>query len=221
MAPDLVLYSYWRSSAAYRVRIALNLKGLPYEIRPVHLVNNGGEQHSPDYKALNPQELLPSLVDQGQVFTQSMAIVEYLDETYPGQPLLPKEPAGRARVRALAQVVGCDVHPLGNLRVLQYLVAQFGLDESAKGVWSRHWITEGLSALESMLAGNVATGRFCHGDTPTLADVCLIPQVYNAVRWKLPLEDFPTIQRIHEACQALDAFRTAAPEVQPDAPPPA
>jgi len=220
MSQDLVLYGYWRSSAAYRVRIALNLKGLAFESRPVHLIQNGGEQHGADYRALNPQELVPSLVDHGQVFTQSMAIIEYLEETRPQPPLLPADAVGRARVRALAQVVGCDVHPLGNLRVLQHLVAQFGADDSAKGVWSRHWIGEGFRALETMLAGDVDTGRFCHGDTPTLADACLVPQVYNALRWKLPMEDFPTIRRIYDACEALEAFQRAAPEVQSDAPAP-
>lgn len=218
MGQDLVLYGYWRSSAAYRVRIALNLKGLAYESRAVHLVNNGGEQHAPDFQALNPQELVPCLVDRGHVLTQSMAILEYLDDTHPAVPLLPTDPAGRARVRALAQVVACDIHPLGNLRVLQHLVTQFGADDAAKGVWSRHWIGLGLAALETMLAGNVATGRFCHGDAPTIADACLVPQVYNAIRWKIPLDDYPTIARIHDACLALDAFQRAAPEAQPDAP---
>jgi maleylacetoacetate isomerase len=212
------LYGYWRSSAAYRVRIALNLKGLAYESRPIHLIREGGEQHAPDYQALNPQGLVPALVDGGRVFTQSMAIIEYLDETRPTPALLPTDPVGRARVRALAQLVSCDVHPLGNLRVLQHLVAQFGADDAAKGVWSRHWISEGLKALEVMLAANVATGRFCHGDTPTMADACLVPQIYNAQRWKLPLDDYPTIQRIHAACQELEAFQRAAPEAQSDAP---
>lgn len=220
MAQDLVLYGYWRSSAAYRVRIALNLKGLAYESRPIHLVRDGGEQHAPDYQALNPQELVPCLVDGGQVFTQSMAIIEYLDETRPMPPLLPADPAGRARVRALAQLLACDIHPLGNLRVLQYLGAQFQANDAVKGIWSRHWIAEGFKALEMMLAGHVATGRFCHGDTPTLADACLVPQFYNAVRWKLPLDDYPTIRRIHEACSELEAFRRATPEAQADAPPP-
>lgn len=219
MSQDLVLYGYWRSSAAYRVRIALNLKGLSYESKPVHLVNQGGEQHLPDFQALNPQELVPCLLDNGRVFTQSMAIMEYLDETHPSPPLLPADPVGRARVRALAQIIGCDVHPLGNLRVLQRLATQFEADDAAKGVWSRHWIGLGLQAMEAMLAGNVATGRFCHGDTPSMADACLVPQVYNAVRWKLPLDDYPTIHRIHEACQSLEAFQRAAPEAQPDAPP--
>jgi maleylacetoacetate isomerase len=218
MGRDLVLYGYWRSSAAYRVRIALNLKGVAYESRAVHLVNHGGEQHAPDFHALNPQELVPCLVDDGQVFTQSMAIMEYLDETRPAVPLLPADAAGKARVRALSQVIACDVHPLGNLRVLQHLVSQFGADDAAKGAWSRHWIGLGFQAMEAMLAGNVATGRFCHGDTPGMADACLIPQVYNAVRWKLPMDDFPTIRRINDACQSLEAFQRAAPEAQPDAP---
>ncbi|MEV8521828.1 maleylacetoacetate isomerase [Dyella marensis] len=218
MTSDLVLYGYWRSSAAYRVRIALNLKGLAYESRPVHLVRDGGEQHQQAYRALNPQELVPCLVDGAQVLTQSMAIMEYLDETHPAPALLPPDAAGRARVRSLAQLLACDVHPLGNLRVLQYLGNELHADEAVRGSWSRHWIGEGFRALEAMLAGNAATGRFCHGDQPTLADACLVPQHYNALRWKLPMEEFPTIRRIVEACQALDAFKRAVPEAQPDAP---
>ena len=218
MTSDLVLYGYWRSSAAYRVRIALNLKGLAYESRPVHLVRDGGEQHQQAYRALNPQELVPCLVDGAQVLTQSMAIMEYLDETHPAPALLPPDAAGRARVRSLAQLLACDVHPLGNLRVLQYLGNELHADEAVRGSWSRHWIGEGFRALEAMLAGHAATGRFCHGDQPTLADACLVPQHYNALRWKLPMEEFPTIRRIVEACQALDAFKRAVPEAQPDAP---
>jgi len=218
MTSDLVLYGYWRSSAAYRVRIALNLKGLAYESRPVHLVRDGGEQHQQAYRALNPQELVPCLVDGAQVLTQSMAIMEYLDETHPAPALLPPDAAGRARVRSLAQLLACDVHPLGNLRVLQYLGNELHADEAVRGNWSRHWIGEGFRALEAMLAGHAATGRFCHGDQPTLADACLVPQHYNALRWKLPMEEFPTIRRIVEACQALDAFKRAVPEAQPDAP---
>lgn len=220
MSQELVLYGYWRSSAAYRVRIALNLKGLAYESRPVHLVRDGGEQHQPDYRALNPQELVPCLVDRGQVFTQSTAIMEYLEETHPSPPLLPADPAGRARVRALAQLLACDVHPLGNLRVLQYLGSTFQADDVVRGEWSRHWIGEGFRALEAMLARHAATGRFCHGDRPTIADACLVPQHYNALRWKLPMDEFPTLRRIVEACQELDAFKRAAPEAQADAPPP-
>ncbi len=220
MSQELVLYGYWRSSAAYRVRIALNLKGLAYESRPVHLVRDGGEQHQPDYRALNPQELVPWLVDRGQVFTQSTAIMEYLEETHPLPPLLPADPAGRARVRALAQLLACDVHPLGNLRVLQYLGSTFQADDAVRGEWSRHWIGEGFRALEAMLARHAAPGRFCHGDRPTIADACLVPQHYNALRWKLPMDEFPTLRRIVEACHELDAFKRAAPEAQADAPPP-
>ncbi len=218
MGSELVLYSYWRSSAAYRVRIALNLKGLDYAIRPVHLLNNGGEQHAEAYRKLNPQEQLPTLLDGDRVLCQSMAIVEYLEETRPEVPLMPADPAGRARVRALAQLVACDIHPLGNLRVLQALEKQFGAGQEQKGEWSRHWISLGLHALEAELAGSPSTGRFCHGDTPTLADICMVPQFYNAVRWHVDLSDCPTLVRIHEACAELDAFRRAAPEMQVDAP---
>jgi maleylacetoacetate isomerase/maleylpyruvate isomerase len=218
MASGLALYGYWRSSAAYRVRIALNLKGLDYTSHPVHLVKDGGEQHAATYAAMNPQQLVPTLRDGGQVLTQSLAIMEYLDETRSQPPLLPPDAHGRARVRALAQLVACDVHPLGNLRVLQYLERELGADEARRGEWSRHWIAAGFTALESMLAGDKATGRYCHGDTPGLADACLVPQVYNARRWKLSLDDYPTIRRIDEACNELEAFRAAAPEAQPDAP---
>jgi maleylacetoacetate isomerase/maleylpyruvate isomerase len=218
MASDLALYGYWRSSAAYRVRIALNLKGLAYETRPVHLLRDGGEQHAASYRALNPLELIPSLIDGEQTITQSMAIMEYLDETRPTPALLPVDPAGRARVRALALTLACDVHPLGNLRVLQYLESQLNADEAARGEWSRHWIAVGFKALEATLADSAATGRFCHGDAPGLADACLVPQFYNALRWKLPVDGYPTIRRIYDACQQMDAFQRAAPEKQPDAP---
>ena len=217
MASDLVLYSYWRSSAAFRVRIALNLKGLHYETRAIHLLREGGEQHSPAYAALNPQELVPTLLDGERVLTQSMAILEYLDETRPQPSLLPADAAGRARVRALAQVVGCDIHPIGNLRVLQWIGSQFNADDEQKSVWMRHWVSTGLHALETMLASSKDTGRYCHGDTPGLADACLVPQVYNARRWKVPLGDYPTILRIDATCATLDAFHNAMPEQQPDA----
>jgi len=218
MPPQLVLYSYWRSSAAFRVRIALNLKGLPYQTRAVHLVRDGGEQHAPAYMALNPQELVPTLIDGDRVITQSMAIAEYLDEVHPQPPLLPSDALGRARVRTLAQLVACDIHPLGNLRVLQQLAAQFGANDEQKGEWMRHWIASSFQALEAMLADSKHTGRFCHGDTPGLADLCLVPQLYNARRWKMPLDAYPTIVRIDAACMELDAFQAAAPEQQPDAP---
>lgn len=220
MAEGLVLYGYWRSSAAYRVRIALQLKGLAYEYRPVHLARDGGEQHAPAYAGLNPQELVPSLVDGERVFTQSLAIIEYLDEIYPESPMLPIDTRGRARVRALAQMVACDIHPLGNLRVLQHLERELGADEAQRAAWSRHWIAVGFAALEAMLSNDVNTGTFCYGDEPGLADACLVPQVYNAQRWKLSLDGYPTIRRIHAACQRLEAFRAAAPEAQVDAPPP-
>lgn len=220
MADGLVLYGYWRSSAAYRVRIALNLKGLDYESRPVHLVRDGGQQHAAAYRDINPQQLVPCLLDGDRVITQSLAIMEYLDETRPESDtaLLPVDARGRARVRALSMVVACDTHPLGNLRVLQRLESQFGADEPQRAEWSRHWIGTGLAALEAILADNAATGRFCHGETPGMADICLVPQVYNALRWKLPMDSFPTVWRIHQACNELEAFRRAAPEVQPDAP---
>ena len=246
MPSGLVLYGYWRSSAAYRVRIALALKGLAWESRPVHLVKDGGEQHAAGYAAMNPQQMVPTLRDGERVLTQSLAIMEYPEETRPAPPLLPADARGRARVRALAQMIACEIHPLNNLRVLQYLVRTLKVDEDAKnewyrhwvrggleaferelgageaqrGAWSRHWIASGFAAMEAMLAGNAATGRYCHGDTPGLADACLVPQVYNARRWKLPLDDYPTIRRIDAACGELEAFRGAAPEAQPDAPAP-
>ena len=214
----LQLYSYFRSSAAYRVRIALELKGLPYSYVPVHLLKDGGAQHAPQYQRLNPAELVPTLVDEdGHALGQSLAIMEYLDETQPAPALLPHDALGRARVRALAQTVACEIHPLNNLRVLQYLERDLSVTAAAKSGWYRHWITLGFTALERMLADNSATGRFCHGDSPGLADCCLIPQVANARRFDTPLEAFPTIRRIEETCLALPAFQRAAPQVQPDA----
>lgn len=220
MATGLVLYSYWRSSAAYRVRIALNLKGLEYETRPVHLVQDGGQQHAPAFKALNPQGLVPCLLDGGRVLTQSLAIMEYLDEMHPEleTALLPVDARGRAQVRALAMAITCDIHPLGNLRVMQELDAEFGASEEQRATWSRHWMAVGFKAIEEELIDSAATGRYCHGETPSMADACLIPQVYNALRVKLPMDDYPTIERIYRACNLLEAFQRAAPEVQPDAP---
>lgn len=214
----LQLYSYFRSSASYRVRIALNLKGLPFEYVPVHLLKDGGQQHSADYQRINPAELVPALVDGGQAIGQSLAIMEYLDETRPELPaLLPRDALGRARVRGLAQSIACEIHPLNNLRVLQYLENDLKLDEATKATWYRHWITLGFTALEAMLANNAHTGTFCHGETPGMADCCLIPQIANSRRFDTPLEAFPTIRRIETACLALDAFAKAAPQVQPDA----
>lgn len=210
------LYTYFRSSAAYRVRIALNLKGLAYEAVPVHLLKDGGRQLQDDHRDINPSALLPALVDEGATLTQSLAIIEYLDEVHPLAPLLPRDALGRARVRALAQMVACDIHPLNNLRVLKYLKHTLAVQEEAKNAWYRHWVCVGLAAIEAHLARDADTGRFCHGDTPTVADCCLIPQVFNAQRFAVDLGPYPTIARIDAACTELPAFAAAHPERQPD-----
>jgi len=214
----LQLYTYFRSSAAYRVRIALALKGLAYESLPIHLLHDGGQQFTSAYRATNPQALVPSLQTDAGVLTQSLAIIEYLEETAPGQgsALLPADALGRARVRALAQAVACDIHPLNNLRVLRYLTRELAVDEEAKNRWYRHWVEEGLAVFERRLDDGQA-GRFCHGDTPTLADCCLVPQVYNAQRFKVDLGAYPEISRINAECMRLPEFAAAAPENQPDA----
>jgi len=210
------LYGYFRSSAAYRVRIALNLKGLTPEGSYVHLQK--AQQRADDFLALNPQGLVPALVtDQGDVLTQSLAIVEWLDETHPSPPLLPADAPGRARVRSIAQAIACDIHPLNNLRVLNYLTHTLGVSDEQRNGWYRYWVDLGFEALERRLSREAATGRFCHGDAPTLADVCLVPQVANARRFKIDLSPYPTLVRIDAACQALPAFAAAAPERQPDA----
>lgn len=211
----LKLYSYFRSSAAYRVRIALALKGLDYETVPVHLVR--GEQQAPAYTALNPAGLVPTLADEGRVLTQSLAIIEYLDERHPHPALLPGTPADRARIRALALSIACDIHPLNNTRVLKVLTQDLGVSEQGKTAWYRHWVEQGLAAVERMLAEDAHTGDFCHGDTPTLADCCLVPQVFNAQRFDCRLDHVPTVMRIHAHCEALEAFQRTAPGVQPDA----
>jgi maleylacetoacetate isomerase len=217
MSSELTLYSYWRSSASYRVRMALNLKDLSYSIRPVHLVRDGGEQLAPDYARLNPQRLVPTLVDGPSVLTQSMAILEYLDERHPDPPLLPADSAARARVRALANAIASDLHPLNNLRVLKYLVGELGIGEDAKLQWYRHWTESGLAAVEAMLADSRETGRFCHGDRPTIADCCLLPQVYNAHRYQCDIAALDSVRRICAELEALEPVRQAAPENQPDA----
>ncbi|MEP6942771.1 MAG: maleylacetoacetate isomerase [Betaproteobacteria bacterium] len=209
------LYNYFRSSAAYRVRIALALKGLAYEYISVHLTR--GEQRAAEYVAINPQSLVPLLEDGDVRISQSLAIIEYLEERHPSPPLLPATPEARARVRAIALAIACDIHPLNNLRVLQYLGKVLGVDEKAKNAWYCHWVEAGLSALETQLSSDGATGMFCHGDTPTLADVCLVPQLANARRYKVALDACPTLVRIDERCRALPAFAAAAPEHQPDA----
>lgn len=211
------LYTYFRSSAAYRVRIALNLKGLAWDAVPVHLVRDGGEQRHPAYLELNPVGLVPTLDDDGQLLTQSLAIIEYLDETHPEPGLLPAGAADRARVRAIAQTIACDIHPINNLRVLQYLKREFGISDAQRDAWYRHWVEVGLAGVEQLLARDKRTGTFCHGDAPTLADCCLVPQVFNARRFGCDLSAMPTVRRIAERCATLEAFRLAAPENQPDA----
>ncbi len=212
------LYSYWRSSAAYRVRIALNLKGLDYEIVPVHLTDEGGHQHSKAFREVNAQGLIPVLSHGHRLFRQSLAIVEYLDEVFPDPALIPSLPRERARVLALAQMIACDIHPLCNLRVLQYLEREFGVADVERERWCRHWIEEGFAAIEAMLVDNPSTGSFCEGDEPGLADLCLVPQVYNATRWRVDLARYPTIVKIYEVCMEEDAFIRARPENQADAP---
>lgn len=212
------LYDYFRSSAAYRVRIALNLKGLAPERAFVHL--RRGAQRADDYLAVNPQGLVPALLtDGGDVLTQSLAIIEYLDETHPTPPLLPADPAARARVRSLAMAIACDIHPIDNLRVLRYLVHTMGVSEAQKDAWYNYWIDVGLEALERRLASEPATGRCCHGDAPTQADICLVPQIANARRVNLDLSPYPTLVRIDAACRELPAFAAAEPARQPDAEP--
>jgi maleylpyruvate isomerase len=211
------LYSYFRSSAAYRVRIALNLKNLPYDYAPVHLLRDGGEQLKPAYRKLNPDAIVPTLVDGAHVLQQSLAIIEYLDETHPEPPLLPGSPAGRAYVRSVALQIACEIHPLNNLRVLKYLKHTLGVAEDAKNAWYRHWIESGFATLETYLASDARTGTCCFGDTPTLADACLMPQVFNARRFEIDVARFPTIERIANHLAQLDAFARAAPGVQPDA----
>ncbi len=210
------LYDYFRSSAAYRVRIALNLKGLSPQREFVHL--RKGAQRSDDYRKLNPQGLVPALaLDDGRVLTQSIAILEYLEETHPSPPLLPRDAAGRARVRAIALAIACDIHPLDNLRVLDYLTGTLGVSREAKDGWYRYWIDVGFEALERQLARDPATGRYCHGDAPTLADVCLVPQMANARRFDIDVSPFPTLRRIDAALNEIPAFADAAPARQPDA----
>jgi maleylacetoacetate isomerase len=211
------LYTYFRSSAAYRVRIALGLKGLAVEAIPVHLRRGGGEQLQPVYRSINPSASVPALELDGQVLTQSLAIIEYLDEVHPQPPLLPATPLERARVRALALLVACDIHPLNNLRVLRHLVHDMDLSEQAKDAWYAHWVTEGLGMLEQHLVRDPRTGTFCHGEQPGLADCVLVPQVFNARRAHVDTSPFPTIERIDAACRALPAFQQAHPSVQPDA----
>jgi maleylpyruvate isomerase len=214
------LYNYFRSSASYRVRIALNLKGLSYEYLVIHLTRNGGEQFGAEFRAMNAQALVPVLQDGNQALTQSLAIMEYLEELHPNPPLLPADPVARARVRALALSVACEIHPLNNLRVLKYVTGKLGASEEVKNEWYHHWIALGFQALEKQLSASLQTGKFCHGDTPTLADCCLVPQLANARRFNGDVSAYPTLLRIEKNCNALPAFQRAAPERQPDAEPP-
>ncbi|MEO0421424.1 MAG: maleylacetoacetate isomerase [Pseudomonadota bacterium] len=211
------LYTYWRSSAAYRLRIALNLKGIAFESVSVNLAPAVSEQHSPAYAQINVEGRVPALEIDGQTLTQSLAILDYLEERYPDPPLLPTEPLARARARALAQLVACDIHPLNNVAVLGYLKKELGSDADAVNAWYQHWIHRGFAPLESRLA---AAGQpFCAGEQPGLADCVLVPQVYNAVRFACDMAAYPTIRAINERCLALPAFDAARPEVQPDATP--
>lgn len=209
------LYNFFRSSAAYRVRIALALKGIGYDSVTVQLPK--GEQYSAEFGAVNPQNLVPVLEESGNLLYQSLAIIQYIDETHPEPPLQPRDALGRARVRSLALLVACEMHPLNNPRVLNYLTGKLGVSEEAKLEWYRHWVNVGFTALEKRLADDAQTGRFCHGDTPGLADCALVPQVANAKRFSCDLGSFPTIVRINDECLKLAAFQKAAPENQPDA----
>ena len=210
------LIGYFRSSAAFRVRIALNLKGITVEHAFRHL--RKGEQSTPDYVALNPQKLVPTMVlDSGEVLTQSLAILEYLEETHPEPPILPKDPVGRARVRALALISAADIHPIQNLRVMAYLREKFDQSEEAAFAWSRHWIETGFDAYEASVAKDRRTGAFSHGDQPTIADLCLAPQVFNAGRFKVDMTRYPTLKRIFDTCMKHPAFDAAQPSKQPDA----
>ena len=214
------LYSYFRSSASYRVRIALNLKGLAYDTVPVHLLKKGGEQFSDEYRQLNPTALIPTLVDDtlqhAAVITQSLAIIEYLDEAYPTPSLLPASPIDRAYVRSIGLSIACEIHPLNNLRVLRYLKNELKVDEEEKDAWYRHWCEQGLIAVETVLEQSGQVGKFCYGDSATLADCLLIPQVFNAQRFNCDLTKIPNIMRINDHCNTLDAFIKAAPDKQLD-----
>jgi maleylacetoacetate isomerase len=211
------LYTFFRSSASYRVRIALNVKGLSYEQAPIHLRRGGGEQFSAAYKALNPQALVPTLEDNGTILTQSLAIIEYLEEKYPKPALLPSGAADKALVRAMALNIACEVHPIQNLRVLNYVKSSYGQTDEQVNRWAQHWIDLGLSALEQSIIAHGKDGKFCFGDAPSLADICLVPQLGNARRYGCDLSKYPIILNIEKNCMALPAFANAAPEKQPDA----
>jgi len=211
------LYTYFRSSAAYRVRIALNLKGLQYDAIPVHLLRGGGEQLQEQYRSINPSGLVPAFQDDYITLTQSMAILEYLEDAHPAVPIMPKDATERAHVRELAQIIACDIHPVNNLRVLRYLVQELGISEEKKNEWYRHWLVGGLEVLEKHLARDPSAGPLCHGRTPTIADCCLVPQVFNAQRHGIDVSIYPNIARINAQCIEIPAFVAAHPSNQPDA----
>lgn len=210
----MTLYGYFRSSAAYRVRIAANFKGIAFQTVPIHLQKDGGQNLKPEYRAINPQMRVPALkLSSGEVLTQSLAIIEYLDEIHPQPPLLPSDPLGRAKVRALAQLIACDIHPLNNVAPLRYLKNELGVDQAKIDAWYHHWVIAGFDALEAMLG----SGPYAYGADVTLADICLVPQVANARRLKVPLDRYPKIVAVDAACAAIPAFAQARPENQPDA----
>jgi maleylpyruvate isomerase len=211
------LYTYFRSSAAFRVRIGLNLKRLAHDAVPLHLTRDGGEHLRDEYRAANPQGLVPALEDAGAVIGQSLAILEYLDERHPDPPFLPSTPLERAQVRSMALAIACDIHPLNNLRVLNYLKGEFGRDDAAVKKWYRHWIAEGFRGLEALVRRNSIGGKHCFGNAVTLADICLVPQMYNARRFDCDLSAFPTLVKVDEHLAALPPFAKAKPEAQPDA----
>ena len=211
------LFDYFRSSASFRVRIGLKLKGLAPERHFVHLTKGGGQQFDAAFTKMNPQQLVPVLVDGAEAISQSLAILEYLDETHPEPSFLPGSPIDRARIRALSLAIACDLHPLNNLRVLFYLKDPMGQSEDARNTWYRHWVAKGLSAFETALKEDRRTGKFCHGDTPTLADICLVPQIFNAKRLECPLDTYPSVMRVFDACMKVPAFDSAQPMKQPDA----
>jgi len=216
LTQNLTLYTYCRSSAAYRVRIALNYKGLAYQSEYVHLLKDGGQEKSEDYRKINPQQLVPSFADGNNIITQSLAIIEYIEETHPTPALLPSSASDRAFVRSLAMNIACDIHPLNNLRVLTYLDKELNIDKENRETWYRHWINEGFSALEEQLARIKNKSDYCFSNQITLADICLIPQVYNGMRFKCNIESYPIINQIYQNCMKLAAFKQSSPEEQVD-----
>lgn len=208
----LTLYNYYRSSASFRVRIALNLKNLDFKEIPIHLVNNGGEQHSPEYRAINPQGLVPTLIDDQKIITQSLAIIEYLEDVHPTPALLPKDAFTKSFARSIAMIIAADIHPLNNSGVLKYLTNTFKISEEQKNEWYHHWIARGLAALEKKISTSNLSGDFCIGNTPSLADIFIVPQMYNAKRFECDTSPYPTLMRINEHCQQHPAFKKAWPQ---------